>query len=151
MGNRLSWTGLYPSKGMGENFLNGLKCFLGTLDDETMNNGYPKDANCDWSAALVFLHVLLIIMVGVAINKLAAATKVMYQGVLMGITFAVILMFWYQIQDRWCQYGPLVSFFHLTSMSVLIVGAEIYHRVSLVDVSFETVYPKIGDLNDKEE
>lgn len=151
MGNGPGWTGLYPSKGMGENFSHGLECFLGTLDDETMNNGYPEDADCQWSAALVLLHVLSIIMVGVAIDKLAAATKVMYRGVSMGIIFAVILMFWYQIRDRWCQYGPLVSFFHLTSTAVLIVGAEIYHRVSLVDASFETVYPEIGDLYDEGE
>ena len=151
MGNGPGWTALYPSRGMGENFSNGLRCFLGTLDDETMNGGYPEDADCEWSAALVILHVLSIMMVGVAIDKLAAATKVMYRGVSMGIIFAVILMFWYQIRDRWCQYGPLVSFFHLTSTAVLIVGAEIYHRVSLVDASFETVYPKIGDLYDEEE
>ena len=151
MGNGPGWTALYPSRGMGENFSNGLRCFLGTLDDETMNGGYPEDADCEWSAALVILHVLSIMMVGVAIDKLAAATKVMYRGVSMGIIFAVILMFWYQIRDRWCQYGPLVSFFHLTSTAVLIVGAEIYHRVSLVDASFETVYPEIGDLYDEEE
>ena len=152
MGNGPGWTALYPSRGMGENFSNGLRCFLGTLDDETMSGGvYPEDADCEWSAALVILHVLSIMMVGVAIDKLAAATKVMYRGVSMGIIFAVILMFWYQIRDRWCQYGPLVSFFHLTSTAVLIVGAEIYHRVSLVDASFETVYPEIGDLYDEEE
>ena len=69
----------------------------------------------------------------------------------MGIIFAVILMFIYQIRDQWCEYGPLVSFFHLTSTAVLIVGAEIYHRVSLVDASFETVYPEIGDLYEDEE
>ncbi|KAL3781011.1 hypothetical protein ACHAW5_000402 [Stephanodiscus triporus] len=151
MGSGPGWTGLYPSKGMGENFSHGLECFLGTLDDEIMNNGYPEDADCQWSATLVLLHVLSIIMVGVAIDKLAAATKVMYRGVSMGIIFAVILMFCYQIRDRWCQYGPLVSFFHLTSTAVLIVGAEIYHRVSLVDASFETVYPEIGDLYDEGE
>ena len=65
----------------------------------------------------------------------------------MGIMLAVTFMFIYQIRDKWCEYGVLVSAFHLTSTFVLIVGAEIYHRVSLIDSSFETVYPVIGDLN----
>ena len=151
MGDGPGWTTLYPSKSIGENFSHGLSCFIGTLDDETMRSGYPEVAICNWAWSLVLLHVLSIIMVGVAIDKLAAATKVMYRGVSMGIIFAVILMFIYQIRDQWCEYGPLVSFFHLTSTAVLIVGAEIYHRVSLVDASFETVYPEIGDLYEDEE
>ena len=89
-------------------------------------------------------------MVGVAIDKLASATKVMSRGISMGIIFAVIMMFVYQIRDQWCDYGPLVSFFHLTSTVILVVGAEIYHRVNLVDSSFDTVYPEIGDLYDEE-
>jgi hypothetical protein len=31
---------------------------------------------------------------------------------------------------------------------VLIVGADVYHRVSLADASFDTIYPEIGDLYD---
>ncbi|KAL7547029.1 hypothetical protein ACHAWF_010354 [Thalassiosira exigua] len=151
MGDGPGWTSLYPSKRIGENFSDGLACFLGTLDEETMRNGYPETAECRWAWLLVLLHVISIILVGVAIDKLAAATKVMYRGVSMGIIFAVILMFVYQIRDQWCEYGPLVSFFHLTSTAILIVGAEIYHRVSLVDASFETEYPDIGDLYDDEE
>ena len=151
MGDGDGWLELYPSKEIGENFAHGLECFLGTLDEDTMKDGYPEPAECRWSAALVLLHVLSIIMVGVAIDKLAAATKVMYRGISMGIIFAVIMMFTYQIRDKWCEYGPLVSFFHLTSTAVLIVGAEIYHRVSLVDSSFETKYPSIEDLYDDEE
>lgn len=131
--------------------MHGFSCFIGTLDEETMKNGYPEVAVCRWSGMLVLLHVLSIIMVGVAIDKLAAATKVMYRGVSMGIIFAVILMFWYQIRDQWCEYGALVSCFHLTSTAVLIVGAEIYHRVSLAGASFETVYPEIRNLYDEED
>ena len=151
MGDGPGWTTLYPSKQIGENFSDGLSCFLGTLDEETMKNGYPEMAECSWAWALVLMHIVSIIMVGVAIDKLAAATKVMYRGVSMGIMVAVLLMFVYQIHDKWCEYGPLVSFFHLTSTAVLIVGAEIYHRVSLVDASFETVYPEIADLYEEEE
>jgi hypothetical protein len=151
MGDGMNWTSQYPSTGIGENFSHGLACFMGTLDDETMRNGYPEVAECRWSGALVLLHVLSIIMVGIAIDKLAAATKVMYRGVSMGIILAVILMFWYQIHDKWSEYGRLVSFFHLASTIVLIVGAEIYHRVSLVSASFETVYPEVRNLYDEEE
>ena len=150
MGNGPGWTSLFESKQIGENFSHGLQCFLGTLDEETMKTGYPEIAECRFSAALLLLHVLSIIMVGVAIDKLAMATKVMYRGVSMGIILAVIMMFIYQIQDKWCDYGPLVSFFHLSSTAILIIGAEIYHRVSLVDSSFETVYPVIEDLYEEE-
>jgi hypothetical protein len=151
MGDGSGWTMLYPSKQIGENFSHGLSCFVGTLDEETMRHGYPEEAECSWSLLLVFLHVLSITLVGVAIDKLAAATKVMYRGVSMGIMLAVLLMFIYQIRDQWCEYGVLVSVFHLTSTFVLIIGAEIYHRVSLADATFETEYPDVGDLYEDEE
>ena len=150
MGDGVNWTSQYPSSEVGENFSHGFACFLGMLDEETMTNGYPEVAVCRWSGALVFLHVLSIIMVGVAIDKLAAATKVMYRGVSMGIILAVILMFLVQINDQWSTYGPLVNIFHLTSTIVLIVGAKIYHRVSLESASFETVYPEIRNLYGEE-
>lgn len=151
MGDGPGWTTLYPSKQIGENFSNGLYCFIGTLDEETMKHGYPEEAECDWAWLLVLLHVLSIVMVGVAIDKLAAATKVMYRGVSMGIMIAVLFMFIYQIRDKWCEYGPLVNCFHFISTVVLIVGAEIYHRVSLADSTFETIYPEIGDLYEDED
>jgi len=151
MGDGPGWTSLYPSKRIGENFSHGLACFIGTLDEETMKHGYPEEARCDWAWSLVLMHVLSIISVGIAIDKLAAATKVMYRGVSFGIMLAVLLMFVYQIRDKWCEYGPLVSFFHLAGTAVLIVGAEIYHRVSLADSTFETMYPEIGDLYDEED
>jgi hypothetical protein len=151
MGDGLGWTTLYPSKQIGENFSHGLSCFLGTLDEDTMLSGYPEVAECSWSWLLVLLHAISIVMVGVSIDKLAAATKVMYRGVSMGIMLAVLFMFIYQIRDQWCEYGVLVSVFHLTSTFVLIIGAEIYHRVSLADSTFETVYPVIGDLYDDED
>lgn len=150
MGDGVGWTTLYPSKQIGENFSHGLSCFLGTLDEDTMLNGYPEAAQCSWSWLLVLLHVFSIVMVGVSIDKLSAATKVMYRGVSMGIMMAVFFMFIYQIRDQWCEYGVLVSAFHLTSTFVLIIGAEIYHRVSLADSTFETVYPEIGDLYEEE-
>ena len=150
IGDGANWTSQYPSSEIGENFSHGLSCFVGTLDEETMKNGYPEEADCRLSGALVLLHVLSILMVGVAIDKLAAATKVMYRGVSMGIILAVILMFIVQFQDKWSDYGPLVDSFHLASTIVLIVGAEIYHRVSLESASFETVYPEVRNLYDEE-
>lgn len=131
MGDGVGWTTLYPSKQIGENFSHGLSCFLGALDEETMRNAYPEEAQCSWSWLLVLLHVFSIIMVGVSIDKLAATTKAMYRGVSLGIMLAVLFMFIYQIRDQWCEYGVLVSVFHLTGTFVLIIGAEIYHRVSL--------------------
>ena len=146
MGSGPEWTAWYPSTDIGGNFRHGLACFAGTLDAETMNGGYPEKAVCEGAGVLLVLHVLSIISVGIAVDRLAAATKVMYRGVSFGIMLAVMLMFVYQIRDKWCDYGPLVSFFHLSSTAVLIVGADIYHRVSLADSTFETVYPAIEDL-----
>ncbi|EJK45426.1 hypothetical protein THAOC_35960 [Thalassiosira oceanica] len=143
MGAGDNWTSLYPSKSIGDNFHHGLRCFAGILDESTMKEGYPEPATCRWSLLLVFGHALSIVMVGISCDKLAAATKVMYRGVSFGIICSVIFMFVYQISDKWCEYGPLVSLFHLTSTALLIVGAEVYHRVSLADSTFETVYPSI--------
>lgn len=150
MGGGADWTTLYPSKQISENFSDGFYCFLGILDKDTQATGYPEEAECKYAWELVFMHVVSILLVGVACDKLAAATKIMYRGVSMGIMVAVIFMFIYQIRDQWCEYGPIVSFFHLTSTAVLIVGADVYHRVSLADASFDTVYPEIGDLYEDE-
>ena len=151
MGDGPGWTELYPSERIGENFSHGMACFAGTLDEGTMKRGYPEEADCRWAWSLVLLHVSSIVMVGVAIDKLAAATKVMYRGVSMGIMLAVLFMFVYQIRDEWCEYGMLVNIFHFTSTVVLMVGAEIYHGVILADGTFETAYPEVGDLYDEEE
>jgi hypothetical protein len=151
MGTGMGWEGLYPSKEMSTNFHNGLRCALGSLDSNTMAHGYEEEAECQYSSGLIVLHVLSIIMVGVAIDKLAMTTKVMYRGVSMGIIFAVIFMFWVQRQNEWVQYGPLVNCLHILSTIVLILGAEIYHRVSLVDASFETVYPEVENFYDDDE
>ena len=151
MGTGMGWEGLYPSKEMSTNFHNGLRCALGSLDSNTMAHGYEEEAECQYSSGLIVLHVLSIIMVGVAIDKLAMTTKVMYRGVSMGIIFAVIFMFWVQRQNEWVQYGPLVNCLHILSTIVLILGAEIYHRVSLVDASFETVYPEVENFYEDDE
>lgn len=150
MGAGSGWTAQYPSTQISQNFSDGFHCFLGNLDKDTQATGYPEDARCKYAWELVVLHVISILLVGVACDKLAAATKIMYRGVSMGIMVAVIFMFIYQIRDKWCEYGPIVSFFHLTSTAVLIVGADIYHRVSLADASFDTEYPEIGDLYEDE-
>jgi len=151
MGFGPGWITLFPSKNISTNFAHGLQCFTGRLDEGIMLRGYPEEARCEWSWLLLVLHVLSIIFVGVAIDKLAAATKVMYRGVSFGIMLGVLFMFVYQIRDKWCEYGALVSFFHLTATAVLIVGAEIYHRVSVADATFETVYQEIGDLYEEDE
>lgn len=150
MGAGSGWTSQYPSTQISQNFSDGFYCFLGILDKDTQSTGYPEEAECKYAWELVILHVISILLVGVACDKLAAATKIMYRGVSMGIMVAVVFMFIYQIRDKWCEYGPIVSFFHLTSTAVLIIGADVYHRVSLADASFDTVYPEIGDLYEDE-
>ena len=93
---------------------------------------------------VIGIMACIIVYLGRSCNrKLAAATKVTYWGFSSGIMSAVLFMFIYQIRDKWCEYGALVSFFHLAGTAVLIVGAEIYHPGSLEDSTFETMYPKI--------
>ena len=43
------WMELYPSKRIGENFSDGLRCLIGTLDEGTMRQGYPEMAQCEWA------------------------------------------------------------------------------------------------------
>ena len=44
--NYETWANLYPSKRISNNFSDGLKCFVGLLDDETQRNGYPGKFKC---------------------------------------------------------------------------------------------------------
>ena len=111
------WTLLYPSTQFSANFIDGLKCFFGLLDDDTAENGYAEPAECHLSLLIVIFHVLSIVMVGVAVDKIvhAGATKVMYRGVSVGIILAVIAMYIYDLHDPDFNYGPpvdIVSFAH---------------------------------------
>lgn len=146
------WVSLYPSMGTSENFIDGLKCFLGVLDPDLAESAYPEPARCQWSLAIVLLHVLSTVVVGVAVDKIvhAGAIKVMYRGVSAGVILAILAMYVYEYFDPFLNYGSTVNSLHLTCTVLLIVGSEVYHRVSLHESTFDTVYPDLENLYENE-
>ena len=147
------WTSLYPSSHFSNNFLSGLKCFLGMLPEEEAQQNFPEPANCHLSLGLVFVHAFSIVAVGCAVDKIvnAGATKAMYRGISAGIIVAVLLMYEYDMHTSRFNYGPAIDALNLVCLILLIVGAEVYHRVSLADSVFETVYPTVEGLYEDEE
>jgi hypothetical protein len=110
-----------------------------------MLNKYWEDADCRYPLILVFLYALSIIAVGVAVDKIvnAGATKVMYRGISAGIILAVLSMQYYDIQIPDFSYGPAIDALNLLCLVLLIIGAEVYHRASLQESTFETEYPQV--------
>eukprot|EP00548_Thalassiothrix_antarctica_P006809 CAMPEP_0194140676 /NCGR_PEP_ID=MMETSP0152-20130528/10195_1 /TAXON_ID=1049557 /ORGANISM="Thalassiothrix antarctica, Strain L6-D1" /LENGTH=301 /DNA_ID=CAMNT_0038839021 /DNA_START=541 /DNA_END=1443 /DNA_ORIENTATION=+ len=149
-----SWLLLYPSSEIGRNFMDGYKCFWGVLDEGTELRGYPEYAECGVGLVwIVLAHVVSISLVGVAVDKIfkSGATKIMFRGVSIGIVLAVTAMYIYDIHDSDFNYGPLIDSLWLLCTVVLILGAEVYHRVTLSDATFETVHHSVLDYDDDEE
>lgn len=144
------WKDLYPSTDFSENFVDGLSCFFGRLDRDDQLHKYPDDANCKYSLLLVCFHCFSIIGVGVAVDKIvsAGATKLMYRGISAGIILAVISMHVYDLNIPYFNYGPVVDGLNLACLLLLILGSEVYHRVSLQGSTFETVYADVQNFYD---
>ena len=142
------WSTLYPNTEFSQNFLDGLRCFFRQLPDSDQESKYPEEARCDLTLVLTVLHAFSIISVGVAVDRIvhAGATKVMYRGISAGIILAVLCMQAYDMSMVEFSYGPFVDGLNLTCALLLIFGSEVYHRVSLSDSTFETVYPPMENL-----
>jgi len=143
------WTKLYPSSDFGENFSDGMLCFTGRLSDDDQQTKYPEESFCDHAAELVFVHVLSIVVIGLAVDKIvnAGATKVMYRGISAGIIASVILMHIYDLREPDFNYGASVDMLNLVSLTTLILGSEVYHRGNLLPEStFETEHQPIGNI-----
>jgi hypothetical protein len=145
LGARNDWTQEYPSSAFGDNFLDGLECFAGTLSKDDQENKWPDDARCKFAWFLCLLYAFSIISVGVAVDKIvnAGATKVMYRGISAGTIVAVLTMHFYDMHLPDFNYGPTIDALNLLCLILLILGAEVYHRVSLQESTFETVYPEV--------
>ena len=130
-----------------------MKCFLGLLPKESAENDFPEIATCDLSLLLVVAHAFSIIAVGCAVDKIinAGATKAMYRGISAGIIIAVVLMYEYDMHIPEFNYGPEIDLLNLICLILLILGAEVYHTVSLSDSVFITEYPKVEGLYEDEE
>lgn len=146
------WPKLYPSSGFSQNFVDGLRCFMGVLDEDRAFNGYEDEAVCELSLILVILHAFSIIAIGVAVDKIvnAGATKVMFRGISAGIIVAVVSLYIYDLRIPDFSYGPAIDSLNLMCVLLLVVGSEVYHRVTLQDATFETVYPEIENFYDDE-
>jgi hypothetical protein len=70
------WTDLYPSSSFKQNFSDGLKCFFGGLSEDEQENKYPEEAHCKYALPLVVIHVLSIIFVGVAVDKIVNVSTI---------------------------------------------------------------------------
>lgn len=145
------WTDLYPSSELGENFLDGLRCFFGQLDEDDQLFKYQDNAHCNFTLGLVLLHAFSIIAVGFAVDMIvnAGTTKVMYRGVSAGIVVAVLCMRAYDENIPDFNYGAGVDALNLVCLILLIVGSEIYHRTSLQGSTFDTIFPEIPNFGDE--
>jgi hypothetical protein len=80
-----------------------------------------------------------------AIDKIcnAGAIKILHKGISAGIILSVISMAYYQIFVDDHKYGFIPNFYHVMCAIVLLVGSEIYHRLSVELTTFETSYPEV--------
>ena len=137
------WYTLFPSSSFRKNFMMGIQCYLGTLTQDQEQDAFVEESKCHLSGLLTVLHVTSIVVVGVAVDKIvvAGATRVLYRGISAGIIVAVIGMFIRSLEDKAFNHGPLVDSLYFACTLLLIVGSEVYHRLSLEDAVFETEYP----------
>eukprot|EP00979_Chaetoceros_neogracilis_P006266 scaffold1264_cov263-Chaetoceros_neogracile.AAC.4 len=146
-----NWIQQYPSKDVSRNFGHGLQCFIGTLDNDVQVRGYPEQAHCDFAYGFVLLHVFSIFAIGSAVGKIcnAGAFKIMHRGISAGIILSVVALFFYQVFVDNVEYGFLPIVFHITCAFVLVIGSEVYHRVTLESPSFETRYLPVTQYEDE--
>jgi hypothetical protein len=146
-----SWIHQYPSKEISQNFVDAIQCFTGNLGDDVQIRGYPEVAYCDFAFGIVLVYVFSLITINHAIDKIcnAGAIKIMHRGISAGIILSVVLMTYYQIFVDDEDYGILPNFYQTACAVVLVIGSEVFHRVSLEKPSFETEYNQVMDLYDE--
>jgi len=146
------WIHLYPSMTVSKNFMDGMKCFFGVLDSTVAESAYPEEAQCEWSFVTVLIHVLSIVIVNVAVDKVvhAGATAVMYRGISAGMVLGVVAMYVYEYLDPLLNFGFAVNTLTLVCTLLLIFGSEAYYGAGLIYSTFETVFPELDMLYDTE-
>jgi hypothetical protein len=134
--NVTQWIELYPSYTYSSNFHHCIQCILGTMSDEVQLNGYPEVAQCQYAWLLVLIHVLSILLMQYAMEKMcyAGAPRLIGHGMTWGILFGSTSMFFYGGYD----YSSLI--FWIGCISILILGSEMYQQTSVKIDTFETVY-----------
>ncbi|KAL7560271.1 hypothetical protein ACA910_016573 [Epithemia clementina (nom. ined.)] len=93
-------------------------------------------------------------------RRRSAPIWTVHRGIGAGIVLAVVGMAMYNVQhgssassspSRF-QYGPWIQeALNVTGLIVLLIGFELYHRVELPELTFETEYPRLDNLYDEQE
>jgi hypothetical protein len=73
----------------------------------------------------------------------------MHRGISAGIIVSIVTLLFYQVFVDNVDYGVLPSVFHITCAAVLVMGSELYHRVTLESPSFETQFPPVAQFEEE--
>ena len=149
----INWTGIYPSKETSSNFLDGLKCFAGTLDETVQSTLYPESASCRFLWLVVLLHVLAIIIAGVAVERIVyrGATKLLHLCISAGFVLAITAMYSYEIIDSSHIYGPIAYGSHFVAATIALIGLHMHSSEQYSAELYCSDYDKIDDLYAEEE
>lgn len=63
--------------------------------------------------------------------------------------YVIHSLYIYDMHIPYFNYGAAIDSLNLVSLILLVVGSEVYHRVSLQDATFETGYPEVESCFDE--
>lgn len=84
-------------------------------------------------------------------DDVGRATTVLYRGIAIGIVISVMVLSYYDIVASSNTYGTLTNIFFWSSVVLLIIGWELYHRSGLIEEAFDTEYPQLEVDDDDDE
>ena len=150
------WIGLYPSRLTSLNFQDGSRCLLvggSPWDEQGAASPYPEAASCDLAWLVLILHVLGILAVGFAVERIVeyGATTLLHRAITMGFALATATMYAYEVLDPSVNYGPVSHGWNLACAVLVAFGSEKYHRASTEQATFETTYKTLDDIYADEE
>jgi len=151
------WIQDYPARDTSINFLDGLLCFFGVLDEQQMNSFAEVPSCGPISSFLVIVHVVSTLLMTQAVCKLVLlgvnAYQCMIGGTLVGGLGMWLYGYYFEIRSLEKGIGMdgrhIVDILNVSSFLVLLSGLEMYHRTGLPDVEFETVYPEAESLEEE--
>ena len=138
---------MYPSKATSANFIDGLRCFAGTLDKATEMSLYPEPATCRFLWLVAIVHVLSIIVAGVAVERLVyrGALRLLHICISGGFILAIAAMYSYEIVTPFHIYGYISHTTNLIAAIILLVGLQMHNSEQYSQPLFESEYEKIGE------
>ena len=139
---------MYPSKQTSANFIDGFKCFaFGTLDEATQMSLYPESASCRFLWLVALIHVLSIVVAGVAVERLVyrGALRLIHICISGGFILSIAAMYSYEIVTPSHIYGYISHTTNLVAAIILLVGLQMHNSEQYSQPLFETEYEKIGE------